>query len=84
LVFEVAIQVVSVLVVVPLVVGMVSLVVLSLLGVLHLVLNTRVEKVVALSLRGATVHGLPFVAFTVLQQDRGVPSWWFPWWLSWW
>jgi hypothetical protein len=51
------------------VVGMVSLVVFSLLGVLHLVLNTMVGGVVALSWRGATVHGLPFVAFVLLQLD---------------
>jgi hypothetical protein len=48
LVFEVAIRVVSVLVVVVLVVGMVSLQVVSLLDVLHLVLNMRVEEVVLL------------------------------------
>jgi hypothetical protein len=53
------------------VVGMVSLVVFSLPCVLHLVLNTMVGGVVALSLRGATVHGLPFVAFVLLQRDRG-------------
>jgi hypothetical protein len=49
--------------------GRVSLVVLSLLDVLHLVLNTRVGGVEALSLRGGTVHGLPFVAFVLLQRD---------------
>jgi hypothetical protein len=65
-IFEVATRVVSVLVVVVLVVGMVSLVVLSLLGVLHLMLNTSVGGVVAFSLRGATVHGLPFMAFVLL------------------
>jgi hypothetical protein len=53
------------------VVGMVSLVVFSLLDVLHLVLNTMVAGVVALSLRAATVHGLPFMAFVLLQRDRG-------------
>jgi hypothetical protein len=49
LVFEVAIRVVSVLVVVVLVVGMVSLVVFSLLDVLRLVLNTMVREVIALN-----------------------------------
>jgi hypothetical protein len=63
--------VVSVLVVVVLVVGMVSLVVFSLIDVLHLVLNTVVGEVVALSWKGATVHGLPFVAFILLRLDRG-------------
>jgi hypothetical protein len=53
------------------VVGMVSLVVLSLLDVLHLVVNTRVGGVIALSLRGAMVHSLPFVAFALVQRDRG-------------
>jgi hypothetical protein len=50
---------------------MVSLVVFSLLDVLHLVLNTVVGEVVALSWKGATVHGLPFVAFILLRLDRG-------------
>jgi hypothetical protein len=49
---------------------MVSLVVLSFLDVLHLVLGTRVGGVVALSLKGATVYCLPFVAFVLLQRDR--------------
>jgi hypothetical protein len=65
----------SVLLVVVQVVGMVSLVVLSFLDVLHLVLNTRVGEVVALSWRGATVHGLLFVAFVLLQRDgSGFPG----------
>jgi hypothetical protein len=51
--------------------GMVSLVVFSKLGVLHLMLNTMVGGVVDLSLKGATVHGLPFMAFVLLQRDRG-------------
>jgi hypothetical protein len=51
-------RVISVLVVVVQVAAMVSLVVLSLLDVLHLVLNTRMGGVIALSFRGATVHGL--------------------------
>jgi hypothetical protein len=49
------------------VVSMVSLVVFCFLDVLHLVLNMMVGEVVALSLRGATVHGLPFVAFVLFQ-----------------
>jgi hypothetical protein len=49
------------------VVGMVSLVVFNLLGVLHLMFNTMVGRVVALNLRGATVDGLPFVAFILFQ-----------------
>jgi hypothetical protein len=61
--------VVSVLVVVVLVAGMVSLVVVSLIDVLHLVLNTRVGGIIALRCRGGTVHGLPFVAFVLLQRE---------------
>jgi hypothetical protein len=45
--------------VVILVVGLKSLPVVSLLGVLPLMLNTRMGGVVALSWRGGTVHGLP-------------------------
>ena len=56
--------------VVVLVVGLESLQVVSLLGVLHLVLNTRVGGVVALRWRGGTVHGFPFVAFVLLQLER--------------
>jgi hypothetical protein len=37
--------------------------VVSLLGDLHLVLNTGMGGVVALSWRGGTVHSLPFVVF---------------------
>jgi hypothetical protein len=58
------------LVVVVLVVGMESLQVVSLLDVLHLVLNTRVGGVVALRWRGGTVQDLPFVAFVLLQLER--------------
>jgi hypothetical protein len=47
--------------------GMVSLVVVSLLDILHLVLNTMVGGVVALRWRGGTVHGFPFVVFVLLQ-----------------
>jgi hypothetical protein len=53
-----------------LVVGMESLQVVSLLDVLHLVLNTRVGGIVALRCRGGTVHGLLFVAFVLLQLER--------------
>jgi hypothetical protein len=57
-------------VVMNLVVGMGSLLVVTLLDDLHLVLNTRVRGVVALRCRGGTVHGLPFVAFVLLQLER--------------
>jgi hypothetical protein len=60
----------SVPLVVGLVVGMESLVVFSLLGILHLVLNMRVGGVVALRWRGGTVHCLPFVAFVLNQLER--------------
>jgi hypothetical protein len=57
-------------VVVVLVVGMGSLQVVSLLGVLPLLLNTKMGGVVALRWRGGTtVHGLPFVAFVLLQLE---------------
>jgi hypothetical protein len=62
--------VVSVLEVMVLVVGMVSLQVVSLLDVLPLVLNTGMGGVVALRWRGGTVHGLPFVVLVLLQLDR--------------
>jgi hypothetical protein len=51
--------------------GMESLVVVSLLDILHLVLNTMVGGVIALRWRRGTVHGLPFVVFVILQRDRG-------------
>jgi hypothetical protein len=57
-------------VVVVLLVGLESLQVVSLLGVLHLVLNTRVRGFVALGWRGGTVHGLPFVVFVLLLLER--------------
>jgi hypothetical protein len=69
-VFEAAIQVVSVLMVVVLVVGLENLQVVSLLGVLPLVLNSRMGGVVALRWIGGTVHGLPFVVFVLLQVER--------------
>jgi hypothetical protein len=56
--------------VVVLVVGLESLQVVSLLGVLHLVLNTGMGEVVALRWRGGTVHGLSFVVLVLLQLKR--------------
>jgi hypothetical protein len=53
------------------VVGMVVLVLFSMLETLHLMLNTRVGGVITLSWREGTVHGLPFMAFVLLQRDRG-------------
>jgi hypothetical protein len=55
---------------VVLVVGLESLQVVSLLGVLPLMLNTGMGGVVALRWRGGTVHGLPFVALVLLQLER--------------
>jgi hypothetical protein len=69
-VFDMVSRVVSVLEVVVLVVGLESLQVVSLLGVLPLVLNTGMGRVVALRWRGGTVHGLPFVVLVLLQVDR--------------
>jgi hypothetical protein len=62
--------VVSVIEVVVLVVGLESVQVVSLLGVLPLVLNTGMGGVVALKWRGATVHGLSFVVLVLLQLER--------------
>jgi hypothetical protein len=56
--------------VVVLVVGLESLQVVSLLGVLSLVLNTGMGGVVALRWRGGTAHGLPFVVLVLLQVER--------------
>jgi hypothetical protein len=56
--------------VVVLVVGLESLQVVSLLGVLPLVLNTGMGEVVALRWRGGTVHGLPFVILVLLELER--------------
>jgi hypothetical protein len=53
-----------------LVVGLESLQVVSLLGVLPLVLNTGMGGVVALRWRGGTVHGLPFVVLILLRLER--------------
>jgi hypothetical protein len=52
-------------------VDMESLLVVSLLDVLHLMLNTRVGGVVALRWRGGAVHDLLFIIFIHLQLDRG-------------
>jgi hypothetical protein len=57
-------------VVVVLVVGLESLQVVSLLGVLPLVLNTGMGGVVALRWRGRTIHGFPFVVLILLQVER--------------
>jgi hypothetical protein len=51
-------------------VGMVSLQVVILLDDLHLVLNSRLEGIIALRWRGGTVHGFPFMAFILLQLER--------------
>jgi hypothetical protein len=53
---------------------MVTMVVLSLLDVLHLVNNTSLGEVVVLSLRRATDHAFPFMVVVPLQWDRcGLP-----------
>jgi hypothetical protein len=57
-------------VVVVLVVGLESLQVVSLLGVLPLVLNTGMGGVVALRWRGGTIHNSPFVVLVLLQVER--------------
>jgi hypothetical protein len=57
-------------VVVVLVVGLESLQVVSLLGVLPLLLNTEMGGVVALRWRGGTIHGSPFVVSVLLQAER--------------
>jgi hypothetical protein len=56
--------------VVVLVVGLESLQEVSFLGVLPLVLNMGMRGVVALSWRGGTVHGFPFVVLVLLQLER--------------
>jgi hypothetical protein len=64
----------SVLSVVEQMVSTLSLVVLSLLDVLHLVINTSLGEVAALCFRGATNHCLSFVVLILLQWDRsGLP-----------
>jgi hypothetical protein len=53
---------------------MVTMVVLSLLDVLHFVINTSLGEVAVLSLRRATDHAFPFVVVVPLQWDRsGLP-----------
>jgi hypothetical protein len=52
------------------VVGLKSLQVVSLLGVLPLVLNTGMGGVVVLSLIGGTVHNFPFVVLVLVQLER--------------
>jgi hypothetical protein len=52
-----------------LVVGLESLQVVSLLGVLPLMLNMGMGGVVAFRWRGGTVHGLPFVVLVLLQLE---------------
>jgi hypothetical protein len=49
---------------------MVTMVVLSLLDVLHLVINTSLGEVAVLSLRRATDHAFLFVVVVLLQWDR--------------
>jgi hypothetical protein len=56
--------------VVLLVVGLESLQVVSLLGVLPLMPNTGMGGVAALRWRGGMVHGLPFVVSVLLQVER--------------
>jgi hypothetical protein len=51
---------------VVLVVGLQSLQVVNLLGVLPLVLNTGTGGVVAFRWRGGTIHGFPFVVLVLL------------------
>jgi hypothetical protein len=52
----------------------VTMVVLSLLDILHLVINTSLGEVVVLRLRGGTNHCLSFVVLVLLQWDRsGLP-----------
>jgi hypothetical protein len=62
---------VSVLEVVLLVVGLESLQVVSLLGILPLEFTTGMGGVVALRRRGGTIHGSSFVALVLLQAVRG-------------
>jgi hypothetical protein len=55
--------------VVGLVVGLEGLQVVSLLDVLHLVINTSLGEVAALNLRGATDHAFPIMVVVLLQWD---------------
>jgi hypothetical protein len=52
------------------VVGLESLQVFSLIGILPLVLNTAIGGVVALRWRGGMVHGFPFVVLVLLQVEN--------------
>jgi hypothetical protein len=56
--------------VVVLVVGVESLQVVSLLGILPLVLNMGMGGDIALRWRGGTVYGLPFIVLVLLQLER--------------
>jgi hypothetical protein len=56
--------------VVVLVVGLESLLEVSLLGILLLVLNTGMGGSIALRRRGGTVYGLSFVVLVLLQVER--------------
>jgi hypothetical protein len=62
--------VVSVLEVLVMVFGLESLQVVSLLGVLPVVLNTRMGGVVVLRWKGGTVYSFPFVVLVLLQLKR--------------
>jgi hypothetical protein len=62
--------VVSILEVMILVVGLESLQVVSLLGILPLALNTGMGGVVDLRWRGGTAHGLPFVVLVLPSLER--------------
>jgi hypothetical protein len=53
-----------------LVVGLESLQVVSLLGILPLVLNTGMGGVVVLRWGGGTIHGSPFMVLVFLQAER--------------
>jgi hypothetical protein len=57
--------------VVVLVVGLESLQVVRLLGILPLEFTTGMGGVVALRRRGGTVHGFSFVVLVLLQAERG-------------
>jgi hypothetical protein len=57
--------------VVVLVVGLESLQVVRLLGILPLEFTTGMGGVVALSRRGGTIHGFSFVVLVLLQAERG-------------
>jgi hypothetical protein len=69
--------------VVVLVVGLESLQLVRLLGVLPLEFTTGMGGVVALRRRGGTVHGFSFVVLVHLQAERGGSLRWLPWWCSW-